>query len=196
MNFTIIFCLVLYGLTFLCFFIPFNNGQKLTGTITGIILGVVVTSTLAGTLDLAVIFIWPLILIFQIIFLTYWIFRVFQRRKTGQLIATVLTVPVLLLVMQPWISDWTFNKRDVRKILASHNLALRDEFKILENESFGFRDYYETFTVKLSDNDFNRIAQTIKTSKNYKGFFTGYSNIPSADHKTFDTIDLKLKSTL
>jgi hypothetical protein len=90
--------------------------------------------------------------------------------------------------MEPWISDWTFNKKDVRKILTSHNFELKDDFKILKNEAGGFRDYYETFTLKLSDNDFNRISNKIKTSKNYKGFFKDYSNLPSLDYKTYDTL--------
>jgi hypothetical protein len=189
--FNIISCLVLYGLTLLCFFIPFKNGQRQTGYIVGGTLGVLITLTLIGNLDFLVIFIWPVIVIFQIIFISYWTFRAYNRKKTGQVIAIVLTIAFLLLLMQPWISDWTFNKKDVRKILVFHNLELRDEFKILENEAGGFRDYYETFTLKLSDNDFNRISQTIKSSKNFKGLFTDYSNLPTAEYKTADTIDFE-----
>lgn len=189
--FYIISCLVLYGLTLLCFFIPFSKGQRKTGYIVGGTLGVLITLTLIGNLDFLVIFIWPGIVIFQIIFISYWAFRVYNRKITGQVIATVLTIAFLLLLMQPWISDWTFNKENVRKILVFHNLELRDEFKILENKAGGFRDSYETFTLKLSDNDFNRISQTIKTSKNFKGLFTDYSNLPTAEYKTTDTIDFE-----
>jgi hypothetical protein len=188
---TIIISLILYGLTLLCFFIPFKKGQRQTGYLVGGTLGVLITLTLIGNLDFLVIFIWPVIVIFQIIFISYWTFRAYNRKKTGQAIAIVLIIAFLLLLMQPWISDWTFNKKDVRKILIFHNLELRDEFKILENEVGGFRDYYETFTLKLSDNDFNRISQKIKTSKNYKGLFTDYSKIPSMDYKTPDTVDFE-----
>lgn len=187
----IIISLILYGLTLLCFFIPFKKGQRQTGYVVGGTLGVLITLILIGNLDFLVIFIWPVIVIFQIIFISYWTFRAYNRKKTGQAIAIVLTITFLLLLMQPWISDWTFNKKDVRKILDFHNLELRDEFKILENEAGGFRDYYETFTLKLSDNDFNRISQKIKTSKNYKGIFTDYSKIPSMDYKSPDTVDFE-----
>ncbi|WP_146104888.1 hypothetical protein [Polaribacter gangjinensis] len=128
---------------------------------------------------------------FQIIFISYWIFNAFNKKKTGQIIAGILTIGFLLLIMEPWISDWTFSKKDAIKILSVHNFELNDDFIILKNEAGGFRDYYETFTLKLSDNDFNRISEKIKTSKNYKGHFTNYSNLPTADYKTTDTIDFE-----
>jgi len=190
-TFTITLSLILYGLTFLCFFIPFKNGHRLTGYITGGILGVIITLTLIGNLDFLVIFIWPVIIMFQIIFISYWTFNAFKRKKTGQIIASILSIGFLLLIMQPWISDWTFSKKDATKILGFHNIELKDDFKILKNEAGGFRDYCETFTLKLSDTDFNCISQTIKTSKNYKGHFTDYSNLPTADYKTTDTIDFE-----
>lgn len=156
--FTIIATLVLYGLTFLCFFIPFKKGQRQTGYIAGGALAVIITLTLIGNLDFLVIFIWPLIIMFQIIFISYWTFTAFNKKKTGLLLSTILTIGFLLLIVQPWISDWTFSKKDATKILSVHNLELKDDFKILKNEAGGFRDYYETFTLKLSDSDFNRIS--------------------------------------
>ncbi len=187
----IIIYLILYGLTILCFFIPFKKGQRQTGYVVGGTLGVLITLTLIDNLDLLLIFIWPIIVIFQIIFISYWTFRAYNRKKTGQVIAVVLTIAFLLLLLQPWISDWTFNKKDVRKILAFHNMELKDDFKIIENEAGGLRDYYETFTLKLSDNDFNRICHSIKTSKNFKGLFTDYFKIPSMDYETPDTVDFE-----
>lgn len=189
--FYIICSLILYGLTVLCFFLPFKNGQKRTAYIVGVILGLVITFTLIWELDFLVIFIWPIIVMFQIVFISYWALRVFNRKKTGQIIALLLTIGFLSIIMSPWISDWTFNKKDVKKILKIHNLELKDDFKILKNEAGGLRDYYETFTLKLSDRDFNRISNKIKKSKNYKGFFTDYSNLPTLDYKNYDTIDFE-----
>jgi len=189
--FTIIASLILYGLTLLCFFIPFKKGQRQTGYIVGVTLGALITLTLIGNPEFLIIFIWPIIIMFQIIFISYWTFSAFDKKKTGLVIATILTVGFLLIIMQPWISDWTFRKKDATKILSFHNLELKDDFKILKNEAGGFRDYYETFTLKLSDNDFNRISQIIKTSKYYKGHYIDYSNLPTADYKTTDTIDFE-----
>ena len=189
--FTITLSLILYGLTFLCFFIPFKKGQLQTGYVTGGILAFIITLTLIGNLDFLTIFIWPVIIMFQIIFISYWTFTAFNKKKIGLVISTILAVGFLLLIMQPWISDWAFSKKDAIKILSFHNIELKDDFKILKNEEGGFRDYYKTFTLKLSDNDFNRISQKIKTSKNYKGYFTDFTNLPSADYKTTDTIDFE-----
>lgn len=190
-TFTIISLIILYGLTFICFFIPLKLGRKLTGYIVGLTLSFAITFSIIGNLDFLVVFIWLIILIFQVIFISYWTFRAFNRKKTGLVVSLGLTIVFLLFLMQPWISDWTFNKKDVIKILSFHNLELRDDFKILRNEAGGLRDYYETFTLKLSENDFNRISQAIKTSKNYKGLFTNCSDLPSADYKTTDTIDFE-----
>ena len=115
--FTITVSIILYGLTFLCFFIPFKKGQRLTGYIAGGTLTGIITLTLLGNLDFLVIFIWPIIIMFQIIFISYWTFIAFNRKKTGLVIATILTIGFLLLIMQPWISDWTFSKKDAIKIL-------------------------------------------------------------------------------
>ena len=61
--FTIIATLILYGLTFLCFFIPFKKGQRQTGYIVGVTLAVIIIqseneitpklATLKSTLSLA-----------------------------------------------------------------------------------------------------------------------------------------------
>ena len=190
-SFTILFCLALYTLTFFCFFIPYKCGHKATGQATGLTLAIIITITLLGNLDFLIIFIYPIIVIFQLIFIVYWIFRLFDRKKAGLIITGFLIVCFLLILLQPWISDWMFNKKDARKLLLFHGIGLKDDFKILENESGGFRDFYETFTLKISDNDFNNISQKITTSKNYKGLFTDYTKTPSADYQNFDTLDFE-----
>gem|GEM_PF-894081 len=189
--FTITLSLILYGLSFICFFIPFKKGKHQTGYIAGGTLAFITTLTLIGNLDFLAIFIWPVIIMFQIIFISYWTFTAFNKRKTGLVISTILTIGFLLFIIQPWISDWTYSKKDATKILSFHNIELKDDFKILKNEAGGVRDYYEKFTLKLSDNDFNRISQTIKTSNNYKGHFADFTNLPLADYKTNDTIDFE-----
>lgn len=193
-SFTIISCLILYGLTFLCFFLPFKCGQKNTGKVVGLILGILITLILIGNLDFLVIFIYPVIIFFQLIFIIYWVLRLFNKKKAGIIVTVVLTIGAILLIMSPWISDWTFNKKDVRKILAFHDIELKDNFKIIENESGGFRDFYETFTIKLSDRDYFQLAEKFRTSKHYKGFFTDYKNTPSAGYNSYDTVDFETEN--
>lgn len=189
--FMIISGLILFGLTVLCFFLPFKNGQRKTGYIVGLSLGFIITLTLIETPDFFVIPFWLVIIIFQIIFVSYWTFRNFNKGKVGGIITIALTIAFLFLLMQPWISDWTFNKKNVIEILTFHDIELRDDFKILQNEAYGVRDYYETFTIKLSEDDFYRISQTIRTSKNFKGVFTDYSNLPTVSSETNDTVDFE-----
>ncbi|HEX8278789.1 MAG TPA: hypothetical protein VF540_08840, partial [Segetibacter sp.] len=189
--FIIIACLVLYGLTFLCFFIPFKCGQKLTGQLVAVILGLLITLTLIGNLDFLAAFILPIIVIFQIIFIAYWTLRFSGRRKAGKITAFLLASIFLLILLSPWISDWTYNKKDVKKVLLFHGIELNDNFKILKNESGGFRDYYETFTLKISDRDFRVISGGIKTSKNFQRFFKDYYKLPTAHYNTYDTVDFE-----
>jgi len=92
--------------------------------------------------------------------------------------------------MQPWISDWTFNKRDAQEILTYHGFKLNDNFKIIRNESGGFRDYYHSFTIEISDSDYQTIAKTIRNSNNYQGLITDLTKqLPMAGYRTFDTVN-------
>lgn len=97
----------------------------------------------------------------------------------------------LLILLSPWTSDCTYNKKDVKKVLSFLSIELKDNFQILKNESGGFKDYYETFTLNISDNDFKLISQKLKTSKNFKGLFTDYNNMPSSNYKIYDTVDFE-----
>jgi len=106
-----------------------------------------------------VILIWPLILGTQIIFIVYWAFRLFGRKKVGTIVTLVIAGLFLLIAMQPWISDWMFNKKDAKEILSYHGFELKNDFKILKNESGGFRDYYHSFTLEISDSDYRDIAK-------------------------------------
>ena len=190
-SFTIVFSLVLYALTFLCFYIPYKCGDKSLGQASASVLAIIITISLFGNIDVLVIFIYPFIVIFQLVFICYWTFKFFGKGKIGLILTWVLSTVFLLLLLSPWISDLMFNKKDVIKILLYHGIELRDDFQILKNETSGWRDYYETFTLKLTDNDFNSLVQKITTSKNYKGRFYDDNNLPSADYQKFDTIDFE-----
>ncbi|MDR2284442.1 MAG: hypothetical protein LBE37_14585 [Sphingobacterium sp.] len=189
--FTVTISLLLFGLTVFCFLLPFNAGKRQTANVVGLILTTVISLTLVGNLDLLVIFIWPIVLMFQFVFISYWSFNLFDRKKVGLFVALVLTGTFGLLILSPWISDWLFNKNDVRKTLSIHSIDLKDDFILLKNEAGGFRDYYEIFTLKLSNNDFDRIAVQIKNSANYKGIFKDSSYLPFAEYSLLDTVDFE-----
>ncbi len=59
------------------------------------ILGLLLLVTVIGSLEYLVFFVWPLILMIQIAFISYWTSRLFG----GRLIATVSTVILMLLLI-------------------------------------------------------------------------------------------------
>ena len=181
--------IVLFGLTALCYWLPFKSGNKKIGLKVSIILYLLITYTLIDDLGFLVLFVWSIILAFQIVFISYWIFRVYNRKKIGSIVAFVLTISFLSIALSPWITDLTFSKKDVRQILLYHGFELKDEFEIVKNESGGLRDYYQTFTLELSDSDYKQIADKIKTSENFHGLFTDLKEIPHASSRNYDTID-------
>ncbi len=183
-------------MTGLCFWFPYKSGQKRVGQIASITLGLLIIWTLIGNLDFLVIFIWPSILAFQIIFLTYWAFRLFGHPKIGTFSVIVLTTSILLIAFQPWISDWTFNEKDAQKMLSWHNIILQDDFEVIENESGGFRDYAHSFTLKISESDFQKIADEIRSSNNFMGLITDLTQLPMADYKSADTINYETENQL
>lgn len=189
-SFMIISSLVLFGLTGLCFFLPYKSGQKMTGWIFSLVIGLLITLTLVGDLSFVLIFIWPLILCIQILFIVYWTFRLYGRKKTGSILTIVVAGIFTLIVLQPWISDWTFNKRSAQNILSYHGFMLTDDFEILKNESGGFRDYYHSFTIEISDFDYQTIAKKIRSSENYQGIITDLTKqLPMAGYKAYDTVN-------
>ncbi|MDX9799054.1 MAG: hypothetical protein RBT05_09375 [Bacteroidales bacterium] len=189
-SFMIISSLILFGLTILCFVLPYKSGQKMTAWIISLIFALLITLTLVGDLDFLVIFIWPLILGTQIIFIVYWAFRLFGRKKVGTIVTLVIAGLFLLIAMQPWISDLMFNKKDAKEILSYHGFELKNDFKILKNESGGFRDYYHSFTLEISDSDYRDIAKKIRSADNYQGLITDLTKqLPRADYKSYDTVN-------
>lgn len=187
---------MLFGLAVLCFVLPFKAGKKQTANVVGSILTILISLTLVGNLDFLVIFIWSIVLMFQFVFISYWSFKLFNRKKVGLFVASALTGTFGLLILSPWISDWLFNKNDAREIFSIHSIELKDDFILLKNEAGGFGDYYEIFTLKLSDNDFDRIAYQIKNSANHKGISKDSSDLPFAEYSSLDTVDFETENVV
>ena len=193
-HFNLITSLVLIGLTVLCFWLPYKNGNKRIGIVTGIILALIIAWTILAELEFLVIFIWPFILVFQIIFLTYWTFRIFKKPRIGKYVSLFLTLVFILLCMSPWISDWTFSKNDARKLLAEHSIELKDDFKILKNESGGFLDYAHTLKIQISESDKLRIENEIRESKGFIETEDFLKDFPSANHYTFEKLNFETEN--
>ncbi|NAY92183.1 hypothetical protein GTQ34_09650 [Muricauda sp. JGD-17] len=142
--------------------------MKAIGVVASCFFGFILAWTLLAELEFLVIFIWPVLLALQLIFLSYWTFRVFNSKKVGVVVSGLLSFGFILIAMSPWISDWTFNKKDTKKLLSEQNIILKENFTIIKNESGGFRDYYQIFKVEISEKDKLRIINQIESMDNYQ----------------------------
>ena len=166
-HFNLFSGLILFGLTALCFWLPYKSGKKITAILVGSVLGGIILWSLLAEIEFLVIFIWPTLLIFQIVFLSYWVFKVFNKKKIGIIISSILSIGFLLLILSPWITDWTFSKSDAKELLSEQHIILNDEFSLVNNESGGFRDYYHIFILELSNRDKSRLIEQVKSEANY-----------------------------
>lgn len=65
-------------------------------------------------------------------------------------------------------ADELFTRDDARDLILEHDFVLLDPFEIIKNESSAaIGDYEHMFTLKISDDDKNRVIQKIKSTQNY-----------------------------
>lgn len=163
--------LVLYLLSILCLVIASYNNRNTLGGIVCIILCLILTINLANQNP----FLFPLVLffvsVFQLIFIFYWTLRYYNHKKIATIFVSFSMICMFFIIFQPWISDLLFNKNDVRNILIFHQIELKDDFKIIKNETDDFPDYYEMFTLKISNNDFDSISKKIEFLNSKKDTF-------------------------
>lgn len=160
MLFSIIIILINLVLTFFCFFIPSKVGRKSTGLIVSLIF-LFVQILLFFTNDIFIFYGHFLILLFQFIFLIYWILRYFHKPKLGIIITSLVISFIVYIFLSPWIEDWLYGKKEVNYALNFIQLNLKDDYEIIENEIIGFNDYYETFTLKISENDTKLLKERV-----------------------------------
>ncbi len=78
MVFYIFSLLFLFALTAICYIFPAKNGYKKSGQYGSIFFCSLIILTLVVNLDYLVIFIWPIIVVAQIIFILFWIFKIYN----------------------------------------------------------------------------------------------------------------------
>jgi hypothetical protein len=77
-----------------------------------------------------------------------------------------------------------------------HNIELKDDFKILKNESGGFMDYAHTLKIQISDSDKSRIAKEIRESKGFLEVVNFKKDYPFADYETLEKLNFETKNYL
>ena len=155
-----------FVLIFFCFWLPYKSGKKGSGIIMGIILLLITLWGLCAG-DFLLAFALEAVIAISIVFITYWIFRYYKKKKMAAILALILSAFFLYLALTPWIDDWTFAGNDAKKILKERGFALNDEIILLSNESGGVRGYYLEFKITISDNDYERIKNQILSQRDY-----------------------------
>lgn len=108
-----------------------------------------------------------LFILIGVIYLGYWIPKKMGKPKVGVLISATLVIGVILIISSIVFEDYLFFKSDAKEYLAEQKIELKDNFKILNNESGGILDYYHKFELEISEADKNRLIDKITSEQNY-----------------------------
>jgi len=107
-------------------------------------------------------------IIVGLIYLAYWLPKRLGKRKLGLWLSGILTIGLLTLIMATVFEDQFFFKSDAKEKLKEHKVGLVDDFKIVSNESGGFKDYLHQFKLTISLADKERLIDQIKSADNYQ----------------------------
>jgi hypothetical protein len=107
-------------------------------------------------------------IIVGLIYLAYWLPKRLGKRKLGLWLSGILTIGLLTLIMETFFEDQFFFMSDAKEKLKEHKVELVDDFKIVSNESGGFRDYLHQFKLTISLTDKERLIDQIKSADNYQ----------------------------
>ena len=181
--------IILSGLTFLCFWLPYKSGRKVVGITVGVLLAVVLMIPLVLPLDFLSLFLFLFFVAFSLVFITYWVFRMFSLPKTGIAFSSALFLIFAYIGADPWIQDWRFDEADAIAVLEKHGFEVSGEAELLSNESGGFSDYYHIFELKLSDEDYEEIQKKITNSGSYIGRQGDDWQERQKEFKEYDTLN-------
>jgi hypothetical protein len=107
-------------------------------------------------------------IIIGIVWLCFWIPKKFGYPKFGKYLSILVGTLIAIFILTQVFEDELFSKNDAKELLEEQNIQLIDEFELTENKSMsGIGDYYHTFTLKITNQDKNKIIREIQKAKNY-----------------------------
>lgn len=116
---------------------------------------------------------WGLIILLSILaivgfpYLAYRIPKKLGYKKLGIWLGTFLALAFLILIAAIIFEDYLFFKSDATKVLNAHQIELKNDFKLILNESSGISDYYHQFILSISSDDKKRLIRQIKDAGNF-----------------------------
>jgi len=130
-----------------------------------------------------------------VIFLSYWIPKIWGYKKAGKIIAGVVSVCFLIFFIKVYIDDYLFFKGDALEFLAEQNIDLKDDFEIIEHKQVGTVDYYRRFELLISKPDKQRLIKELTTSVFYQDSISGYLHLPNTQERYIgDTITVNYQT--
>jgi hypothetical protein len=161
MIYIIIGIILIVGLTF---WLPYRQGKKelafTTSILLALLLGGILLPPEAGLFYILLV---PIVL-FSLIFITYWTLVNLGLRKAGKIVTIAFTTIALLPLLGFAFEDYLFFKSNAKELLKGDDIVLHDSFKIKSNQISGIRDYYQKFELEISPADKNRIIEQFRHS--------------------------------
>ncbi len=110
------------------------------------------------------------VIIILLLILTPIIFLIFRKNgktKTGFLLSGIITFFCFYFLFTNTIASFTHSKSDVKKDLEYANIELLEDFEILNNEVTGMPERFQKTTLKITENDKNRLIREIEDAKEF-----------------------------
>ena len=98
----------------------------------------------------------------------FWAIKTSGHPRAAKLVASLFGFIIFVFSVSIYYEDELFSKNSASSYIEQQGIKLKDEFKILHNESMsGIGDYYHTFTLEISELDKINAISNIKKSDNY-----------------------------
>ena len=184
-----LFLLMVFLSTFFTLYLPYINDSPKLGLCVSLLSLTIVFIALVFGINVFSIYILFFVFVAQLIFIIHWIFIHFKMKKFAYFITISILSTITYFFSNTYIKEFFFNKKQAKNILAQHNIELNDDFKILDYKLYEFFDFSETFELKISENDFNRLSNEIKTSNHFSNYAKDKLDMEEVSNSNIDTSD-------
>lgn len=93
-----------------------------------------------------------------------------KKSKFGWTISIALVAMVMLALLTNTIDESTISKKDIITNLKYIDIALKDDFEIVNNKVTGMPERLQETVIQITQNDKDRLISDIKNSANFLSF--------------------------
>ena len=113
------------------------------------------------------VFIFLVVVVTGIVVALYFVLGYFGYRKTGAILLSGYCICIAVYVGYGMIKDYLFTKNNAREMLAEHQIVLKDDFKMISNQSSEIMDYEHTFVLAISRKDKEHIIELLQKTPGF-----------------------------